>query len=197
MQSAAQSSELRVTNRVQAAALENPLRARLLMACVAHERSLTDLQRPSGESLSKLHYHVTRLLDAGLLRVSREQARGGRPIRWFRAVAECFLVPQEFLASLPGEALAAELRNLLQMSRAEVSLRHSLDPRGQPMVMLVRDDPERQPKSVELWRILKLGPDQRKALAGELVELFARYAKAESKGSGDAILLHAAFAPRV
>jgi hypothetical protein len=41
--------------------------ARLLMACVAEERSLTDLQRLSGETLPKLHYHITRLLDAGLL----------------------------------------------------------------------------------------------------------------------------------
>jgi DNA-binding transcriptional ArsR family regulator len=197
MQSGAQSSEKRISDRAQAAALEHPLRARLLMACVADERSLSDLQRLSGQTLPKLHYHVSRLLDSGLMRVSRQQARGGRPIRWFRAVAERFLVPQEFLDDLPGEALAAELRNALQMSRGEVSLRYAADPQGNPIALLVRDEAARPPKSIELWRILKLSRGQRDALAGELAELFARYARAEAEPGGETFLIHAAFAPRL
>jgi DNA-binding transcriptional ArsR family regulator len=195
MQSADQTSELRVTNQSQATALENPLRARLLMHCVAEERSLTDLQHLTGASLAKLHYHVTRLLDAGLLRVSRERARGGRPIRLFRAVARSFLVPQYFLGELPGDAMAAELRNLLQMSRGEVSLRYAADTRGALRVTLQRDDSERQPKSAELWQVFRLTRPQREALARELRELFERYAKAE--GGTETFLAHAAFAPRV
>jgi hypothetical protein len=194
MQSDAQSRELRVTHRAQAVALENPSRARLLMACVAQERSLSDLQRLSGQTLAKLHYHVTRLLDARLLRVSREQARGGRPIRFFRAVAECFLVPQEFLGQLPGDAMAAELRNRLQMSRGDVSLRYSSDDRGNIRVTLVRDESGPSPKAIELWQVFKLSRQQRDALVKELRELFERYAKAE--GGSETILAHAAFAPR-
>jgi DNA-binding transcriptional ArsR family regulator len=195
MQSGVQSSEFRVTRRAQAAALENPLRARLLMACVAEERSLTDLQRLSGQTLAKLHYHVTRLLDAGLLHVSREQVRGGRPIRFFQAVAESFLVPQGFLGELPGEAMAAELRNLLQMSRGDVSLRYAADERGNIRVMLVRDESGPSPKAIELWQVFRLSRQQRDALAKELRELFERYAKAE--GGSETILAHAAFAPRL
>lgn len=194
MQSGAQSSEMRVDDPAQAAALENPLRARLLMACVAQERSLTDLQRLSGQTLPKLHYHVTRLLEARLLRVSREQARGGRAIRFFRAVAERFLLPQEFLGALPGEAMAAELRNLLQISRGDVSLRYAADDRGNVRVTLVRDESGPSPKAVELWQVFKLSRQQREALAKELRELFERYAKAE--GGAETFLAHAAFAPR-
>lgn len=194
MQSAAQSSEMRIANPAQAAALENPLRARLLMACVAQERSLTDLRWHSGQTLPKLHYHVTRLLDAELLYVSREQARGGRPIRFFRAIAQSFLVPQEFLGELPGEGLAAELRNLLQRSRRDMSLRYASDARGNLMVTLVRDEPEHAPKAIELWQTFKLSRQQRDALARELRELFERYAKAE--GGSETLLAHAAFAPR-
>lgn len=194
MQSGAQSSEMRVDDPAQAAALENPLRARLLMACVAQERSLTDLQRLSGQTLPKLHYHVTRLLEARLLRVSREQARGGRAIRFFRAVAERFLLPQEFLGALPGEAMAAELRNLLQISRGDVSLRYAADDRGNVRVTLVRDESGPSPKAVELWQVFKLSRQQREALAKELRELFERYAKAE--GGAETLLAHAAFAPR-
>ena len=165
------------------------------MACAAEERSLTDLQRISDQTLAKLHYHVTRLLEAGLLRVSREQARGGRPIRFFRAVAERFLVPQEFLGELPGEAMAAELRNLLQMSRGDVSLRYAADERGGFRMTLVRDDTGPSPKAIELWQVFKLSRQQRDALAKELRELFERFAKVE--GGSETILAHAAFAPRL
>jgi DNA-binding transcriptional ArsR family regulator len=196
MQSDTQSSEWRVRNRAQAAALEHPLRARLLMVCVAEERSLSDLQRLTGQTLPTLHYHVTRLLGAGLLGVSRQQTRAGRPIRFFRAVAERFFVPQAFLGELPGEALATELRNALQMSRGEVSLRYAADAHGNPLATLVRDEADGPPKAIELWHILRLSRVQRQALAAELAELFARYAKAEAK-SGETILVHAAFAPRL
>jgi DNA-binding transcriptional ArsR family regulator len=194
MQPDAQSSEKRVTSRAQAAALENPLRARLLMACVAEERSLSDLQRLAGQSLSKLHYHITRLLDAGLLRVSREQARGGRPIRFLRAVAQSFLVPQEFVGELPGEAMAAELRNRLQLSRGDVSLRYASDERGGFRMTLVRDDTGPSPRAMELWQVFRLSRQQRDALAKELRELFERYAK--EQGGSETLLAHAAFVPR-
>jgi DNA-binding transcriptional ArsR family regulator len=164
------------------------------MACVAQERSLTDLQRLLGQTLPKLHYHVTRLLDAGLLQVSREQARGGRAIRFFRAVAERFVVPQELLGELPGEAMAAELRTLLQMSRRDVSLRYGLDPRGNLRVTLVHDEKAQFPKAIELWQIFRLSRQQRDALANDLRELFERYAKVE--GGNETFLAHAAFAPR-
>ena len=122
--------------------------------------------------------------------MSREQARGGRPIRLFRAVAERFLVPQEFLDELPGEALAAELRNLLQVSRGEVSLRYASDSRGGFRVTLVRDETAPYPKAIELWQVFRLSRQ-----AKELRDLFERYAKAE--GGNEAVLAHAAFAPRL
>jgi DNA-binding transcriptional ArsR family regulator len=194
MQSGVQSSEMRVCMPAQAVALQNPLRARLLMACVKDERSLTELRRISGETLPKLHYHITRLLEAGLLRVSREQARGGRPIRFFRAVAQSFLVPQTFLDELPGEAMATELRNLLQASRGDVSLRYASDSRGSFRMTLVRDETAAAPKATELWQVFKLSRQQREALSKELKELFERYSKAE--GGSETYLVHAAFAPR-
>jgi hypothetical protein len=155
---------------------------------------LSDLERLTGHPLSKLHYHVGRLLAAKLLRVSREQARAGRPIRHFRAVAERFLVPQELLGDLPGDALAAELRNLLQMNRQEVALRYAPDARGNLTVKLVRDETEHFPKTIELWQVFKLSRKQRDALASELLELFERYSASEA--GSEIILAHAAFAPR-
>jgi hypothetical protein len=194
MPSGQQSREFRVASPAQAAALENRLRARLLMACATGERTLSDLGVLTGHPLSKLHYHVERLLAAKLLRVSREQRRAGRAIRHFRAVAESFLVPQELLGDLPGDALAVELRTLLQANRGEVALRYAPDAHGNLTVKLVRDEAARSPQAIELWQVFRLSRPQRDALARELLELFERYAKAEP--GNETILAHAAFAPR-
>ncbi|MBO9516584.1 MAG: hypothetical protein J7493_00805 [Porphyrobacter sp.] len=164
------------------------------MACATTERSLSDLEKLTGQPLSKLHYHVTRLLEAELLQISREQARAGRPVRFFRAVAESFLVPEELLGDLPGDALATELRNLLQMNRGEVALRYAADGRGNFTIKLVRDETGPDPKAIELWQVFRLDRTQRNALARELIELFDRYSKAQA--GSETILAHAAFAPR-
>src|SRR5215469_18948907 len=82
----------RISGRVEAAALDHPVRSRLLMACAGRERSLTELTKEIGQPLNKLHYHVGRLTAAGLLRQSRTEARAGRPIRYYRAIAGSFLI---------------------------------------------------------------------------------------------------------
>jgi DNA-binding transcriptional ArsR family regulator len=200
MQSGQQTSDLRVENPLQVAAFENPLRARVLVACGAAERSLSDLGRLLGMPLPKLHYHVGRLLEAKLLAVSRTQPRGGRPVRFYRAVAERFVVPQESLPALPSEGWLAELRRSLhdEIGRAgEVALVYGPGPEeGTFQVRLIRPEPTGAPRSMELWRILQLTPRQRAALAKELAEVLERHAKAAPQPGAETFLAHAAFAPR-
>jgi DNA-binding transcriptional ArsR family regulator len=200
MQSGEQTSELRVDDPLQATAFENPLRARVLIACGAEERSLSDLRRLLGVPLPKLHYHVARLLDAKLLTVIRTQPRAGRPVRFYRAVAERFLVPQESLPALPSEAWLAELRRSLhdEIGRAgEVALLYGPGAAaGTFQVRLIRPEPVGLSRSIELWRILKLTPRQRTALAKELAEVLERHAKAKPESGAESFLAHAAFAPR-
>ena len=91
--------------------------------------------------------------------------------------------------------MAAELRNLLQLSRGDVSLRYAADERGGFRMTLVRDEAGPSPRAMELWQVFRLTRQQRDALAKELRELFQRYATAE--GGNETILAHAAFAPRI
>jgi len=95
------------------------------VTCGPAEHSLSELQRMLAMPLPKLHYHVRRLLDAGLLTVSRTQPRAGRPVQFYRAVAERFLVPLDASPALPGDGLAAELRQLLsdELGRATLDRR--------------------------------------------------------------------------
>ncbi len=46
------------------------------------------------------------------------------------------------------------------------------------------------------WRVLKLTPGQRLALAKELAEVFQRHARAEPQPNAEPYLVHAAFAPK-
>jgi hypothetical protein len=199
MQSGEQSSAMRIADPVQVAAFENRLRCRLLLTCGSAERSLSDLQRLLAAPLPKLHYHVRRLLDAGLLTVSRTQPRAGRPVLFYRAVAARFLVPQDAMPALPGDGLAAELRRLLydELARGgEVSMMYEPGPAEGTMLMrLVRPEPEPS-RGFELWRVLHLTPAQRVALAQELAAVIKRYGAGEPAVGAEAYLAHAAFAPR-
>lgn len=201
MQSVEQSSALKVAGAVRVAAFENPLRCRVLITCVREERSLSDLQRVLGQPLPRLHYHVRRLLDAGLLTVARSQPRAGRPVRFYRAVAESFLVPQDSLPALPSAEWAAELRQSLHnetVHGGEPALLYGPGAEdGSLLVRLVRSDPAAPSRAMDLWRVVRLGPRQRAALAKELAEVFARYAAAEPETGADTYLAHAAFAPRL
>lgn len=186
-------------NAAQAAAFQNQLRCRLLLACAPGEKTLSQLEAEMGAPLPKLHYHAERLIAAGLLTVSRSEARAGRAVRYFRAVADRFYVPHAFLPQLPSDAWITELRQALrdESNRSgEVSLLYASDSQGRMMVRLVRGEDSAPPRSIELWRRLRLDPQQRAALGQELAALLERYAKLEPGEGAKDFLAHAAFAPR-
>lgn len=190
---------MKIADPVQLAAFENRLRCRVLVTCATAERSLSDLQRLLTTPLPKLHYHVRRLLEAGLLTVGRTQPRAGRAVRFYRAVAERFLVPQDAQPALPGEELATELRKLLndELGRGgEISMLYEPGPAEGTMLMrMVRPEPEPS-RGFEVWRILHLTPARRQALAKELAALLERYGAEEPGVGAEPYLVHAAFAPR-
>lgn len=190
----------RVEPGAQAAALDHPVRWRLLLACARRERSLTELARQMGQPLKKLHYHLAPLVDCGLLQVSRVEARRGRPIRYYRAIAEGFLVSLADIREHVGETLARELRRSLaeEANRRELSLHYHLDEAGGTRVLLV--DPEgrgRTARAFDHWKTLRLTAEQRIALAKDLGAVIARYDGASDAARGEPYLVHAAFAPKL
>lgn len=195
-----QSREHRVEAGAQAAALNHPVRPVLLLACARRERSLTDLARELRQPLPKLHYHVARLVESGLLRISRVEPRSGRPIRYYQAIAEAFLVSLADVHESMGETWTRELRRSLaeQANRRDLALNYHLDETGQMRVRLV--DPEgrgRGSRAFEHWKVLRLTAEQRVALAGEMAALIGRYEAAPAKAGGEPFLVHAAFAPKL
>lgn len=189
----------RVESRDQACALNHPVRSRLLLACTHRERNLTELAHELGQPLQRLHYHQTRLVDCGLLRVSRLESRKGRPIRYYRAIAEAFVVSLADINEHVGDTLARELRQSLaeQANRSELSLRYHLDQAGRIRVHLVdRAGRMGRSRAFDFWKILRLTTEQRRALAGELRSVVERYEATSVAADGEQFLVHASFAPK-
>lgn len=193
------SGALRINDPGQATAFENPLRCRLLVACAHEELSLSHLEKRFNVPLPKLHYHMGRLLRARLMMISRTQPRPGRAIRYYRAIAEKFLVPHSLLADPPGENWATELRRLLRDENDrddDLSLLYAPAVDGNLRIRLVRDEHAGPARTFERWRLMKLNASQRTALARELSDLIERYAALEPVKGAERYLVHAAFAPR-
>lgn len=198
MEPQAQSRTHTVTAGAQAAALEHILRPWLLLACAQKERSLGDLSRELGLPIAKAHYHVSRLLDCGLLRIAGTQARAGRPIKLYRAIAEVFVVSLADISEHVSEGLTRELRRSLaqEVNRRDSYLRFRLDETGRAIVNLVNPQGGRlTERALDHWKVMRLTADQRVALAAELTAVIARHEEA-STDSGELFLVHAAFAPK-
>jgi DNA-binding transcriptional ArsR family regulator len=190
---------LRIDDPGQAASFGHTLRCRILVACAHEELNLSQLEKRFGVPLSKLHYHIGRLLEAGLLMVNRTQPRAGRPIRFYRAIAAKFLVPHALLTEAPGENWATELRQLLRDENDrndELSLLYAPAPNGDLRIRLVRAEHAGPARTFERWRLMKLNSSQRVALARELSELIERYAALDPAVGSEIYLVHAAFAPK-
>ena len=188
----------RISNRAEAVALDHPVRSRLLLACAPRERSLTELAQELGQPLPKLHYHVGRLTACGLLREVRLEPRAGRPIRYYGAVAESFLISLADVGESVGEGLNRELRRSLaeQTNLREFWLFYHTDQAGRFRVRMIdRDGAGRSPGVFEHWKVLRLTVEQRMALAEEIAAVIARYEAAPS--AGEPFLVHAAFAPKL
>jgi hypothetical protein len=146
-----------------------------------------------------LHYHMGRLTACGLLRQGRVEPRAGRPIRYYRAVAESFLINLADVGESLGEGLNRELRRSLaeQTNLGEFSLFYHNDEIGRFRVRMIdRDGRPRGSSVFEHWKVLRLTAEQRTGLAEEIAAVIARY-EAAASSAGELFLVHAAFAPKL
>ena len=176
--------------------MEDSPRRRLLLSFVARARSVSDVAATEGLAIGAAHHIVTDLLKRGLLGIEREEKRGGRPIKHYRAVAARYLLPLEHVSGSPGGGLARELRRRLddELARSdEEGILLDTDGEGQPRVSWFGARGRRRSVG-EFWQMLRLGEADAAALIGEIDALLERY-RARS-GEGREFLIHAAVVPR-
>lgn len=172
---------------------------RLLLAFASAPRSVAEAARLLGLDLRNAHYHVLRLAEAGLLRVVARRARGGRPVKLYRASAAAYLVPLHLLPRPPSEGLAEELRESLARSaqRTEDMMLFTVDPEGRPRARVVREPGSSPADSFESWRILALSPARLRALAADISALLDRYEAMTPEAGARSMLVHASGAPKL
>ncbi|MEM8535825.1 MAG: helix-turn-helix domain-containing protein [Chloroflexota bacterium] len=86
-------SPLVINNPDAAAFLLSAKTQQFLIPFMGQERSVSDAAGELGISMSALLYRVHQLLDYGLLKVVREEPRGGRAIKIYTSTATSFFVP--------------------------------------------------------------------------------------------------------
>lgn len=70
-----------------------PTHARFIAPFLGRERLVAEVAQEIGAPLSTTFRHVTRYCEAGILKVTREQARKGRALKLYRTVADAFFIP--------------------------------------------------------------------------------------------------------
>lgn len=187
----------RVDSANMARVFLDPGRRRILAQFLGRERALADAGRALGMPLNRLSYHVAAFLRLGLLVVTRAQRRAGRPIRFYRACADSFLVPAALMRERAGDALARELRASLARAAAidgPGDMLFMLDASGRPR--MERTGTAVESDASEYWRVLTLNPREARALARRLADLLREYESRPARGSA-AYLVHVAVAPRL
>jgi Helix-turn-helix domain len=185
-----------VTDPQAAAYLANPHRAVFLYPFIGRERTASDVARTYKISVKTLLYQINRLIELGLLRVTRLETRRGSPIKHYRAVADAFFVPHEATDNETLEMMVNQWSQSLQplylrsfahaLSRVspDWGVRISRDASGLLHIApAVRPDEDWNtfepdaPMLMEGWSTdLHLDFEDAKALQLELAEMYFKYA---------------------
>ena len=84
--------------------------------------------------LNSLLYQIKRLLELGLLKITRVESRAGRAIKYYQAVAESFYIPYHLTPAETPEALL-EQETIPRQKRLNLNLvrsaQYALDKRGE------------------------------------------------------------------
>lgn len=169
-----------------------------LEALMLREQTVSELAHTLNLPLHAAFHRVKRLLEAGLIGVTRQQPRQGRATKYYRAVSEAFLIPYrhttlstlEELVNLHGENFQGRLNravvqaaSVLVQNESEIGLRifrdgDSVDfdvtPRAESFDFAELLLPD-QPALLFNWGHLHLTRAQAKALQRELSALYGRY----------------------
>lgn len=198
-----------------AAVLADLERVQVLASFLGRERPVSEVAEELGLPVDATYYRVRRLVDLGLLELTRTVPRKGRSLKLYRTTADRFFVPLDALPERTAEEFLADgdepTRRRLARSVARVlrelpvhlqmGLHVGRAPDGRPSIGLGPADPGWRPDGMLVpgvpailssWMPLRLAYDDAKALQRELFELIGRYA---GRNGPDAYLLGLQLAP--
>jgi hypothetical protein len=169
---------------------------RILLQFAGQPRSLADVSRALPIDIKPLHRMVSKLHRLGLLKVTAEQKRAGRPIRLYQAAAQRFFIPAAATSVPISNGLVQELREALSQDAAIAvkGMVFSLDDDGRVTGEVVAR-PGAAFVPLDSWRILRLSAARAAQLKQELVSVLDRF-QTETDPNGQVYLIHAGMARR-
>ncbi|MEM4847871.1 MAG: helix-turn-helix domain-containing protein [Thermosphaera sp.] len=189
---------MRIERPEQARALSNPQSRKYFKPFVARERSVSEASKDVGCSVETMAYRVRTFMKADLLEVTRIQRRVGRPIKYYRAVADVFFIPFTVMPYTTVQE-ALEMQATTRMTSLLGSVARILDEIGRTGQYLFRGPdgdvwlsgtpPWGQPSSakealpaLDSVGELQLTREQAKAFLEELLPLLDRYESFQTEG---------------
>ncbi|HEX7000722.1 MAG TPA: hypothetical protein VF164_03415 [Trueperaceae bacterium] len=184
-----------VTDPAAARALLDPSTVRHLAPFLGSELSVSEAAEITGEKPNTVLSRVRRFVALGLLEVSREVPRAGRPIKLYTAVADVFFVPFEASEAESLESALAERERYVEDLLRHNVVRGRLEALGNWGTRVYRDERGRlqvqtavtpdtnvtmldpgAPAVLSAWRdAVMLDYEDAKELQRELYELLLRY----------------------
>ena len=168
------------------------------MGFVRAPQSISEAAAAFSMNLKTLHYHVRRLVGLGLLAEVAQRARGGRPIKLYRAVSKAFYVSGAAAPKLFSDELSRELRDCLERrsSRADAGIIFTASLGGSPRARTLVAG--RAPSSAtEMWAALRLSKAEANCLRQDLLAILKKYERTAGKSGGEIFLVHTAMARRL
>ena len=178
---------------------------------VAQEKTVSEAAKEVGCGLTAMFYRVGTFLEAGLLRVTREEKRAGRAIKHYRTISrDAFFIPFEFTPHADlEERIIAQFKPLWhQIAREYAQVLRENDQAGQ---YIFRDDAGtvwtdtaasrfggeelEMPHALLHDVVLNLTEDQAKAFQRKLWELSVLYQQVSQEGGGKQYAFQVALVP--
>jgi hypothetical protein len=199
-----------VNDPKSAAFLSDPEHNGYFCPFLEREVTLSEVALELQVPLNKLHYWVTKMLELGLIRVTRVQKRAGRAVRHYSAVAPAFFVPfaviraETFEAQLTLEDVSRQRRlsSAHARARGELPLEYgTLIARmgGANSGIRIEPFPKRRSDDLTLnvWLERPFCAEDARALLAELRALEERYSGLPEPrvGTGKPFCLRLALAP--
>ncbi|MEO1136874.1 MAG: hypothetical protein AAFW68_09745 [Pseudomonadota bacterium] len=140
--------------------------------------SVKEAAQKRSATLEKAHYQVTKLVEAGLLNVVEVQARKGRAIKKYQAVAREFILAG-ILQKLPEREVVEQIFAAIDESTSTTVI--GVDEEGRRYIQ-----PDTDPTDAGAFRIctqLSLTKAEKTAFKAELKALISKYAGGPSRRS--------------
>jgi hypothetical protein len=214
-----------ITDPDAAHILASPEEMRFLNPFIARERLISEAARELEVAPLLMYRRTVRLERLGLIRVTRTEARAGKPVRYYRSVADAFFVPFSATSAdtletllLQGDdhrrrrllsGLARSFRERAAHDGAELGLRWYRDELGRVTMihalgsgetgrvgLILSSLEDGAPATWSDWSTMYLEYGEAKRLQRELAALYQKYFRVDAEpGARRPYLVRLAMAP--